>query len=37
MYIQELLRVTRGGGSYTEEALGGCVFVPLLGRCGHRA
>ena len=34
-YIQELLRVTRTGDDFRVEKLGGCVFVPLLGRCGH--
>jgi protein-L-isoaspartate(D-aspartate) O-methyltransferase len=35
-YVQELLRVTRRGTGFHTERLGGCVFVPLLGRCGHR-
>ena len=33
-YIQELLRVTRSGSRMVTDRLGGCVFVPLLGRCG---
>jgi protein-L-isoaspartate(D-aspartate) O-methyltransferase len=36
-YVQELLRVTRQGSMYHTERLGGCVFVPLVGKCGHRA
>ncbi|MEW6487527.1 MAG: protein-L-isoaspartate(D-aspartate) O-methyltransferase [Thermodesulfobacteriota bacterium] len=31
---QELVRVTRRGGSYREENLGGCRFVPLVGEEG---
>lgn len=34
-FIQELMRVTREGDSFRQERLGGCVFVPLIGRCGH--
>jgi protein-L-isoaspartate(D-aspartate) O-methyltransferase len=34
-YVQELLRVTRSGDRFDVEDLGGCVFVPLRGRCGH--
>lgn len=33
-YIQELLRVTRAGDRTRVDRLGGCVFVPLVGRCG---
>ncbi len=34
-YVQELTRVTRTGNSITKERKGGCVFVPLVGKCGH--
>jgi len=34
-YVQELLRVTRRGDRFDVEDLGGCVFVPLRGRCGY--
>ncbi len=34
-YIQELTRVTRAGNRTKMERLGGCVFVPLVGKCGH--
>jgi protein-L-isoaspartate(D-aspartate) O-methyltransferase len=34
-HVQELLRVTRMGNRYHIERLGGCVFVPLVGKCGH--
>jgi protein-L-isoaspartate(D-aspartate) O-methyltransferase len=34
-YIQELMRVTRNGTRFRREGLGGCVFVPLVGRCGY--
>jgi protein-L-isoaspartate(D-aspartate) O-methyltransferase len=34
--VQELLRVTRRGDDFTVEDLGGCVFVPLRGRCGYQ-
>jgi protein-L-isoaspartate(D-aspartate) O-methyltransferase len=34
-YVQELLRVTRTGNRFQTEGLGGCVFVPLVGKCGH--
>jgi len=34
MGIQTLLRVTRRGDAFHVEDLGGCVFVPLRGRCG---
>jgi len=34
-YVQELTRVTRKGGRTTMERMGGCVFVPLVGKCGH--
>lgn len=34
-YIQELTRITRVGTKFRREALGGCVFVPLVGKCGH--
>jgi protein-L-isoaspartate(D-aspartate) O-methyltransferase len=34
-YVQELMRVTRTGDSFRKERLGGCVFVPLLGKCGY--
>ncbi len=33
-YAQELVRVTRMGSKFLREDLGGCVFVPLVGRCG---
>jgi protein-L-isoaspartate(D-aspartate) O-methyltransferase len=36
-HVQELLRVTRRGTGFHTERLGGCVFVPLVGKCGHRA
>ncbi len=32
--LQELVRVTRGGDRFTQESLGGCRFVPLLGEEG---
>ena len=35
-YVQELVRITRDGDRFRREGLGGCVFVPLVGRCGHR-
>jgi len=35
-YVQELVRITRVGSRFRREGLGGCVFVPLIGRCGHR-
>jgi protein-L-isoaspartate O-methyltransferase len=31
---QDLLRVERWGGDFTEEHLGGCAFVPLIGEEG---
>ncbi len=34
-YVQELMRVTRVGNKYRREGLGGCVFVPLIGKCGY--
>lgn len=34
-FVQELLRVTRSGNRYHIERLGGCVFVPLIGKCGY--
>ncbi len=34
-YVQELTRITRVGTKFRREGLGGCVFVPLVGRCGH--
>jgi len=34
---QELLRVTKRGGATVTEHLGGCVFVPLIGRHGFEA
>jgi protein-L-isoaspartate(D-aspartate) O-methyltransferase len=34
-FVQELLRVTRRGDDFKVERLGGCVFVPLVGRCGY--
>ena len=34
-YVQELTRLTRVGTRFRREGLGGCVFVPLVGRCGH--
>jgi protein-L-isoaspartate(D-aspartate) O-methyltransferase len=34
-YFQELTRITRVGTKFTREGLGGCVFVPLVGECGH--
>jgi protein-L-isoaspartate(D-aspartate) O-methyltransferase len=33
---QDLVRVTRSGGEYRTEDLGGCVFVPLIGEHGYR-
>jgi protein-L-isoaspartate(D-aspartate) O-methyltransferase len=33
-YVQELVRVTRVSTKFRREGLGGCVFVPLVGRCG---
>jgi protein-L-isoaspartate(D-aspartate) O-methyltransferase len=33
-YAQELVRVTRMGNKFLREDLGGCVFVPLVGKCG---
>jgi protein-L-isoaspartate(D-aspartate) O-methyltransferase len=32
---QELLRVTRRGGRFDQERLGGCAFVPLVGEHGR--
>jgi len=34
-YVQELTRITRVGTKFRKEGLGGCVFVPLVGKCGH--
>ena len=34
---QVLMRVTRHGSGVRSEALGGCVFVPLLGAYGREA
>lgn len=34
-YVQELMLVTRTGNRTTMERKGGCVFVPLVGKCGH--
>lgn len=34
-YVQELTRITRVGTKFRKEGLGGCVFVPLVGRCGY--
>jgi protein-L-isoaspartate(D-aspartate) O-methyltransferase len=34
-YVQELVRVTRVGTKFRREGLGGCVFVPLVGKCGY--
>lgn len=34
-YMQELTRVTRKGNRTTMERLGGCIFVPLVGKCGQ--
>jgi protein-L-isoaspartate(D-aspartate) O-methyltransferase len=34
-YVQELTRITRVGTKFKKEGLGGCVFVPLVGKCGH--
>ncbi len=34
LHVQTLLRVTRQGPSFNVEDLGGCVFVPLRGKCG---
>jgi protein-L-isoaspartate(D-aspartate) O-methyltransferase len=34
-YVQELTRIVRTGTKFWKERLGGCVFVPLVGRCGH--
>lgn len=34
-YVQELTRVTRKGNRITMERMGGCIFVPLVGKCGH--
>jgi protein-L-isoaspartate(D-aspartate) O-methyltransferase len=34
-HVQELTRITRVGTKFRKEGLGGCVFVPLVGRCGH--
>jgi protein-L-isoaspartate(D-aspartate) O-methyltransferase len=33
-YVQELVRVTRVKTKFRREGLGGCVFVPLVGKCG---
>ncbi len=33
-HVQTLLRITRQGDRFRTEDLGGCVFVPLRGRCG---
>jgi protein-L-isoaspartate(D-aspartate) O-methyltransferase len=33
-FSQELLRVTKNAGGLRKEALGGCVFVPLIGEHG---
>ena len=35
LYVQELTRITRVGTKFRKEGLGGCVFVPLVGKCGH--
>ena len=35
--VQELLRIRRAGDGVSEERLGGCRFVPLLGELGHKA
>jgi protein-L-isoaspartate(D-aspartate) O-methyltransferase len=32
--VQELIRITRRGGSFKEDAHGGVRFVPLIGKCG---
>lgn len=34
-YVQELTRVTRVGDNSKRDRLGGCVFVPLVGKCGY--
>jgi protein-L-isoaspartate(D-aspartate) O-methyltransferase len=34
-FVQELVRVTRVGTKFRREGLGGCVFVPMVGRCGY--
>ena len=34
-YVQELTRITRVGTKFRREGLGGCVFVPLVGKCGY--
>jgi len=34
-YYQELTRITRVGTKFRREGMGGCVFVPMVGRCGH--
>jgi protein-L-isoaspartate(D-aspartate) O-methyltransferase len=35
-YLQELTLVTRQGGQITRKDLGGCVFVPLIGKFGFK-
>lgn len=35
-WSQELMRVMRSGDEFSEEDLGGCVFVPLLGKYGFK-
>ncbi|UCC93388.1 MAG: protein-L-isoaspartate(D-aspartate) O-methyltransferase [Thermoplasmata archaeon] len=34
-HVQELTRITRVGTKFRKEGLGGCVFVPLVGKCGY--
>lgn len=36
MYYQELVRVRKSDGKTSQENLGGCIFVPLIGEHGHR-
>jgi protein-L-isoaspartate(D-aspartate) O-methyltransferase len=36
-WYQDLVRVTRKGGRFQVENLGGCVFVPLIGEHGHKS
>jgi protein-L-isoaspartate(D-aspartate) O-methyltransferase len=34
-HVQELTRITRVATKFQKEGLGGCIFVPLVGKCGY--
>jgi protein-L-isoaspartate(D-aspartate) O-methyltransferase len=34
-FYQELVLIEKDGTQVTEKTLGGCIFVPLIGKDGH--